>query len=254
MKTPDTHLRRGSNPDREPLRASALFLAAVLTLQIGAAPAVGCAAADDERKAEDSKKDGEEQSEAGAEPEAENEAGSEEAGSDSAAKALAEGQRVFTNDDLRRYRRVAKATKPTNIVVDMTRPKPGEPGAEQAGAMDPAERQRRLEAIREEMRQADERIKVIDARTRSLHNPFLPRPKVSEEEKAAEAGMDARQIVEALAAERAEIQARLAELKAELEALSRTPAAGAEGAPPAGAATAPEKPAGEAPAPEPPRP
>ncbi len=218
-RTPPARTRRAL-----PLLAPAL--ACLLALQLGA-PLLLAASADEE-----SDKSGAESTEEASTPKP--------------------GDRVFTNDDLRRYRSRAKVPANVAIVVDMTAQKPGEAPAPES--MDPAVKQGRIDGIQEEIHQAEERLRAIDARTRSVHNIFLPRPKLSEEERHAEAGLDSRQILDVLNAERATLQARLTELRAELQALTRTPATPAPGELPLVPPPATEPAQTETPAAEPPRP
>ncbi len=212
-------------PTRLALPLLSAALACLLALQLGALSLLPASADDEADKAE-----AEEESDQPVKP----------------------GDRVFTNEDLRRYRSRVKASVPSTLVVDMTAPRPGaEPAPE---AMDPDVKQRRVGAIQEEIRQDEERLRALDDRTRSLHNPFLPRPKLSEEEKQSEAGLDSRQILDMVNAERATLQARMTELRAELQSLARAPAASASAEPRSEAPPATETAQSEAPAPEPPRP
>ncbi len=130
--------------------------------------------------------------------------------------------RVFTNKDLARYR---SARRPANLVVDTTALKQGQEGGEPPAdeALYPDEKERRIGEVQQSIREAEARIADLDKRSRSLANPFLPRPQVSQEEKDTEASMDARQILAKVQAEKADLEGKIAALKAEMDRLIAAP-------------------------------
>lgn len=121
--------------------------------------------------------------------------------------------RTFTNKDLGKYR----SSKPADVVVGTT---PAAPAGEEAAAPEelfPDEKERRIADLRKEIEAGRGRLDAIDQRLKSVSNPFLPRPSVSEEEKEAEAGLDSKAIRERLLAERSEVERKIAALEADLE-------------------------------------
>jgi hypothetical protein len=160
----------------------------------------------------------------GSSSEGENEAEAEEGEKESQ-------ERVYTNEDLQRYR--SKAGRKGALVVDMTaKGTPGSGTMAGVAAMDAGAKKKRMAELEKEIQEAEERIRAIDARERSLRNPFLPRPALTEKEAADEAGMDSRQKLEQLQAERAALAKKLPGLRADLETLARTPTLPADAGPP----------------------
>lgn len=131
--------------------------------------------------------------------------------------------RVFTNKDLEKYK---SASRPGPLVVDMNTlqgPKADAPDPNATGAPTAAEKEQRLKELRNDIQSLEAQAAALDQRLKSVSNPFLPRPALSEEEKRAEAGMDGRQIQAKVEADRAEITAKLAAARAELDKLIATP-------------------------------
>jgi len=133
-----------------------------------------------------------------------------------------EKPKVYTNKDLQKYK--GPAPRPAGRILDMTAAASAAE-APPAPPMTQAEKERRIEALRSQIAAADARISAIDARMRSLHHPLLPRPQVAEDEQLAEGGMDSRQILERIEAERQALLAQSAALKTELETLEAAPVA-----------------------------
>jgi hypothetical protein len=124
------------------------------------------------------------------------------------------GSRVFSNKDLESYKRVKEefGFRENVLVVDLS--------AQQAQArrgsdpLSPEERDRQVSETRGRIEAISEEIQHLKARIPSLHNPFLPRAKVSEADAVDEAGMDN--------AERlARVNKRIADLNGELGTLQR---------------------------------
>jgi hypothetical protein len=136
----------------------------------------------------------------------------------------AEKPRVYTNKDLEKYRS-GRARGPAPLVVDTAAlaERENEAAAPAAEALDPEEKERRLAETRRGIEEAEARIAEIDARLRSVANPFLPRPAVSEEERKAEAGLDARQIQANLLAEKAVLARQIETLRGDLDRLAAAP-------------------------------
>jgi hypothetical protein len=158
---------------------------------------------------------GEEES-AGAEPEKQEEG--RQASADDSRK---EKVRVYTNEDLKKYKGKTRKRKGRIVSTFKALPLPGD--IPPAGAITEQEKQRRTAALNREIEKAEARIVFIDQRLKSIQNPFLPRTQVKEDEKQLEAGMDARQISEKLKAERASLQERLAQYRIDLKLLAATP-------------------------------
>jgi hypothetical protein len=173
----------------------ALSLAAVLAL---AAPGTGLLAGEDEAKSNEKS----------------------EAAEKKAAEKSESKPRVYTNKDLARYRREGGRRI---TIVDTTGSMAPDVAKPPSEVLYPDEKKRRLAEIEAEIAAAGARIAALELRGRSVANPYLPRPQISEEEREAEAGMDSRQIQEKIRAERAELEKRLADLRAEQARVSATP-------------------------------
>lgn len=222
MRIPE-HRRKDSRAGRW----AWLFLAAALAVP----PALGALSAPDLLAAGDEESD--EAEEAGKE----GERGREQL----------DDKRIFTNEDLKKYRLRARETarRGDTLVVDTTPEPPGEPPA---AGLPPAEKARRKADLEARVKQSEERLLAIAARRRSLRNPFLPRPELSEQERIQSAGKSAVEQLKMLDSEEAEIRARLVRLREELAALARMPTRAAPEAgraetgsppPPAGANSTP---------------
>jgi len=115
---------------------------------------------------------------------------------------------VVTNKELDRYYRpIPQESHPIASLPPVTPAKAGEarkPGLQGGPAA--------TRARQEKIRQIQAEIERLNRKILSLHNPYLPRPKESAEERRAEQGLDNRQRLE-------QTQKRLAELQAELARL-----------------------------------
>jgi len=129
--------------------------------------------------------------------------------------------KVYTNKDLAKYKGMSPPS-PRGKVVDLTAKRP-EASKPAPAAMTPAEKEQRIANLKQQIAAAKARVADIDKRVRSLHNPFLPKPEVSEDERQAEAGLDTVGILEKVQAEKDDLTAQIADLEAELEALEAAP-------------------------------
>ena len=127
--------------------------------------------------------------------------------------------RVYTNKDLAKY----GWAKSRAVVVDTTPKAAEEVAPEDDSALYLDEKERRLDEVREKIGAAEARIAEIQTRLRSLANPFLPRPQVSEEEREAEAGMGAKERFTRLSSEKAALEKEIEALKAEQDRLLTAP-------------------------------
>ncbi len=133
--------------------------------------------------------------------------------------------RVFTNKDLKKYRGLAgRGSRPAAVVIDTTPPALSTAPGEAPEGLPPGEKDRRIAELRGEIAEAEGRIAALDQRERSVRNPFLPRPQLSDEEREAEAGLGSDQILERIQAERAGLQEMIASLRDELARVVATPA------------------------------
>lgn len=140
------------------------------------------------------------------------------------ASAEEEQVRVFTNDDLKKYRLRARETAREGDVLKVnTRPKA--PAAPPPGALTAEEKARRKAELEARIQQAEERLAAIASRRASLRNPFLPRPELTEEERIEVAGKDAKERLAILEAEEADLRARISQAREDLAALAKTPTA-----------------------------
>jgi hypothetical protein len=124
---------------------------------------------------------------------------------------LAGGSRVFSNKDLESYRSVKEefGFRDNVVVMDLS-------GQQQGigGGMSDEERERLATETRGRIEAISGEITYLKGRIPSLHNPFLPRAKVSDADAVDEAGMDN--------AERlARVQRRIAELNSEMGNLQK---------------------------------
>ncbi len=126
---------------------------------------------------------------------------------------LAGGSRVFSNKDLESYRTVKEEFGFRDDVqrVDLTRQAAEPPARESLTA---AERDREMSETRTKITGLLEELQYLQKRVPSLHNPLLPRAKLSEADASAEAGLDN--------AERlARVNQRIGEVNGELGTLQR---------------------------------
>lgn len=146
------------------------------------------------------------------------------AGSEGQEKEKAAKPKVYTNKDLHKYRGRTGRSRPAPVVIDTTQPALSTAPGEAPEGLPPGERDRRIAGLRKEIAEAEARIAALDQRERSVRNPFLPRPQLSDEEREAEAGLGSNQIVQRIQAERAELQGTIASLRDELARVAATPA------------------------------
>ena len=100
------------------------------------------------------------------------------------------GSRVFSNKDLESYKRVKEefGFRDNVLVLDLSARQGG--NAKGEAAISPEERERQVGETRGRIEAVSEEIQYLKARIPSLHNPFLPRAKVSEADAMHEAGLD----------------------------------------------------------------
>ncbi len=139
-----------------------------------------------------------------------------------------EGPHVYTNKDLSRYAKVKEefGLRDGVVTVDLSgkaaAKEPAQDGQPPSG-LTRQEREKQITEARAEMTQLTEEIAYLEKRIPSLHNPFLPRPTLTEEDKLAESGMDNRQRLDRVTDRLAEASARLDATKKRLAELYDTP-------------------------------
>lgn len=128
------------------------------------------------------------------------------------------GPRVFSNEDLARYRSVVRdfGFEEGTVVVDVT--KAGQSReirvTNDSSGQTPGEREREVQDLQQRIQRLSDELNYLQGRIPSLHNPFLPRAALAEDDKVAEAGMDNAQRLDS-------VQRRIAETRQELDGLQR---------------------------------
>jgi len=144
---------------------------------------------------------------------------------------VAPGTHVFTNKDLGRYAKVKEefGLRDDVVTVDLTRARAKEEPeatADRAGpALTAAERDREIAAARAEVTRLSQEVTYLEGRIPSLHNPFLPRPRLSEADQSAESGMDNAERLNRVNERLGRAQSELAAARARLAELYNAPAA-----------------------------
>jgi hypothetical protein len=126
---------------------------------------------------------------------------------------MAGGSRVFSNKDLASYRAVKEEFGFRDDIqrVDLTRPAAEAPAKESLTA---DEREREMSQTRTKITTLLDELQYLQKRIPSLHNPLLPRAKLSDADASAEAGLDN--------AERlARVNQRIGEVNGEMGTLQR---------------------------------
>jgi hypothetical protein len=170
---------------------------------------------------------------------AEEESKAEEPGSERQEKEKGAKPKVFTNKDLLKYHGRTGRSRPPSVVIDTTQPELSTGPGEAPEGLPQDAKDRRTAELRKEIAEAEARIAALDQRERSVRNPFLPRPQLSDEERVAEAGLGSNQILERIQAERAELQGTIASLRDELARVAATPVRPRTQAPPSTPPTPP---------------
>jgi len=145
---------------------------------------------------------------------------------------VAPGTHVFTNKDLGRYAKVKEdfGLRDDVVTVDLTgaraKQEPEETTTDQAGpALTAADRDKEIAAVRAEVTRLSQEVSYLEGRIPSLHNPFLPRPRLSEADQTAESGMDNVERLNRVNERLGRAQAELAAARARLAELYNAPAA-----------------------------
>jgi len=140
-----------------------------------------------------------------------------------------EGPHVYTNKDLSRYAKVKEefGLRDGVVTVDLsdrqTESQSAAGDEEPRSGLTRQERNRQIAEAQAEMAQLTEEIAYLQKRIPSLHNPFLPRPTLTEQDKLAESGMDNRERLDRVTARLSDANTQLDATKKRLAELYDTP-------------------------------
>lgn len=141
------------------------------------------------------------------------------------------GTRVFSNKDLERYRDVKRqfGFEENKVQVDISGQSRGTTvvsKSEPTQDLLPEEMDREIESSRAKVNALTRELDHLRKREASLHNPFLPRPEVTDEDKLAEAGMDNVERLDRVKQRIAEIEQEIHTLRNRMAELSQARTSG----------------------------
>jgi len=150
---------------------------------------------------------------------------------------LETGGHVFTNKDLHRYRATRIAFGMEDEATGAVRTPASAGGADRSAAdpadpnttpddhktLTPEEQAAQIQETQDMIARAEADLNYLRSRPASIHNPFLPRVQPSDEDAAAESGMDNVQRLAHVESRISDTEKKIAEMRQKLEALRSTP-------------------------------